>query len=332
MNNKIGLIVFFMIFLMVGIAFVSFGVSLLQQGIASQSWYPTDGKIITSNIETHEETHHSDHGTTHSTTYGANIVYQYTVNGINYSSNKVSLGDYSSSDANHAQQIVNRYPVGESVTVYYNPENPSDAVLERGTTEFPYIIIIFGLMPIIVGTVVLYFMLIRKKKGKIEIILDKSVFSPGDIIDGTVCLKLKKPIQASSLKVAFVVEKQIIQRDGNGVQHYNYPVDRLETNLADEKEYHDESYPFQIKIPADILEKAKNFDETGVAYVAGKQIQMGEKTIALQKKAKKIGKWGESMGLLKREEKDVYYVEVHLDVPKKIDIRNKLEINVSNAS
>lgn len=32
-----------------------------------------------------------------------------------------------------AKKVVARYPIGTQVTVYYDPNNPSDAVLERGT-------------------------------------------------------------------------------------------------------------------------------------------------------------------------------------------------------
>ena len=31
-----------------------------------------------------------------------------------------------------AHKVVQRYPVGAQVMVYYNPEKPSDALLERG--------------------------------------------------------------------------------------------------------------------------------------------------------------------------------------------------------
>jgi Protein of unknown function (DUF3592) len=43
--------------------------------------------------------------------------------------------DYSSTAAGRAQDIVARYPDGAAVTVYYDPVDPSDSVLEPGGTR-----------------------------------------------------------------------------------------------------------------------------------------------------------------------------------------------------
>jgi len=42
------------------------------------------------------------------------------------------------------------------------------------------------------------------KKGKIAILLNKSTFSPGETIEGTLRIKLKKPVFANGLKVSLV--------------------------------------------------------------------------------------------------------------------------------
>jgi Protein of unknown function (DUF3592) len=66
-------------------------------------------------------------------TYKTDVTYRYKVRDHDYSSERITLADFSST-AGRAQGIVNRYPDGSSVTVYYNPVDPSDAVLERGGT------------------------------------------------------------------------------------------------------------------------------------------------------------------------------------------------------
>ena len=35
-----------------------------------------------------------------------------------------------------AHKVVERYPAGAQVLVYYDPNNPSDAVLERGMPDY----------------------------------------------------------------------------------------------------------------------------------------------------------------------------------------------------
>ena len=56
------------------------------------------------------------------------IRYQYSVNGISYSSLAVNSID----SPFYPEIIARRYPKGKNVNVYYNPKKPSEAVLEPG--------------------------------------------------------------------------------------------------------------------------------------------------------------------------------------------------------
>jgi hypothetical protein len=105
---------------------------------ASKTWISTTGKIISSEMETRRG------GRRRSITYHAAIVYDYSVEGTKYSGNRICFGDYGSSDANHARQILNRYPAGMQVSVYYNPSKPKDAVLERRLSWTVYLALIVG--------------------------------------------------------------------------------------------------------------------------------------------------------------------------------------------
>ena len=146
-GSKIFLGIFFGIFLVVGIGVSILGVQTTQKSIASDNWPQTQGTIITSDIETHKT--HTKHG--YSYTYGPEIVYTYSVNGQSYTANKVSYSTGSSSDVSYAQKIVNTYPVGTQIPVFYNPENPTEAVLEPGSNTMTYFPIIFGIVFIAVG-------------------------------------------------------------------------------------------------------------------------------------------------------------------------------------
>ena len=59
----------------------------------------------------------------------ANITYEYSVAGQTYRNNRVSIGE----DRGNFEvaETIARYPVGKHVTVYYNPNKRSEAVLER---------------------------------------------------------------------------------------------------------------------------------------------------------------------------------------------------------
>ena len=70
------------------------------------------------------------HGGRHSN-YSPNVQYKYAVAGKTYSGNRYRFGDlYAVEGKSH--QIVAEHPVGKPVLVYYNPDDPADALLQPG--------------------------------------------------------------------------------------------------------------------------------------------------------------------------------------------------------
>jgi hypothetical protein len=63
-------------------------------------------------------------------TYQAYILYEYSVDGVTRRSDVWRLGAGTSSYTKASTSAVERYPVGAAVTVFVNPDNPADAVLE----------------------------------------------------------------------------------------------------------------------------------------------------------------------------------------------------------
>jgi hypothetical protein len=100
-----------------------------QQSMAyrqtTQTWLNTTGTVLMSSVQT------SHSGRSHST-YPV-VVYVYTVNGQSYQSQRVRAGDQflTVRVAGQAQATVARYPIGKSVTVYYDPAEPAESALER---------------------------------------------------------------------------------------------------------------------------------------------------------------------------------------------------------
>lgn len=113
------------------ICFSQFVISAILLGIivASQigarkaaSWPSTIGTVVMSDLEAR----HGSKG--HYVNYPV-VVYQYRVGGASYESRKVSPGmEWGGTGAG---KVVERYPAGSQVTVYYNPDNPAEALLER---------------------------------------------------------------------------------------------------------------------------------------------------------------------------------------------------------
>lgn len=94
----------------------------LQQ--ASLSWRSTQGRVLKSRVEV------SGGEVTSVSPY---VLYEYEVHGQIYQSVQIQAGDrfIRSATSRDAYETVDRYPVGATVTVYYDPSNPAEAALER---------------------------------------------------------------------------------------------------------------------------------------------------------------------------------------------------------
>jgi hypothetical protein len=133
------------------IFFIGILISDAPTMIVSQGWPTTDGTIITNRIVGQKIKEYDGDYYSHFDVY---IRYQYSVNDISYSSTSVNSIDSSF----YPVDIASRYPVGKDVIVYYNPKNPSDAVLEPGFVDifkafdiFSYIIFGAGVYFIFLG-------------------------------------------------------------------------------------------------------------------------------------------------------------------------------------
>lgn len=92
--------------------------------LGTSNWTPTDGVINDSGVDSSTD---GEGGTT----YCLWVEYDYTYEGRTYSGHVVSFSK-DNSCSSWADEADEDYPPGEEVTVYVNPENPSEAVLEPG--------------------------------------------------------------------------------------------------------------------------------------------------------------------------------------------------------
>lgn len=94
---------------------------------ASRAWPSVSGRVLNSSlIRTPRR------GTSGGGSYIPMIVYEYQVDGRVYRSQRYSFGtQIGTGFTGIASRVVNQYPEGSAVEVYYNPDNPSEAVLKR---------------------------------------------------------------------------------------------------------------------------------------------------------------------------------------------------------
>jgi len=109
--------------------------------IGTADWTPTDGVVIDSGVDVST-------GGKGGNTYCLWVDYQYTFENMTYNGYVVSYSQDNSCDSWSADADED-YPPGSDVTVFVNPDNPSEAVLENGFSGidfgiccvFPFVII-----------------------------------------------------------------------------------------------------------------------------------------------------------------------------------------------
>lgn len=106
----------------VGLFDVVIGHGIYNQ-LRTTQFVTAPGEILSSEVESDTD---SD-----GTTYRPKVTYEYEVNNEILRGNTIRYGEASSSDS-YAHEFVADRPVGEIVDVYFNPSNPSDAVLVTG--------------------------------------------------------------------------------------------------------------------------------------------------------------------------------------------------------
>jgi hypothetical protein len=118
------------VFAVIGAVFALKGVSLLRQGRVCAQWPVASGKILEAHtavklVENSDDRRHGDDAF-----FGANVKYAYQVGGRDYRSTRLYVGRPVLGGSKMAQDILARYPTGASVSVFYNPANPAEAMLE----------------------------------------------------------------------------------------------------------------------------------------------------------------------------------------------------------
>jgi hypothetical protein len=129
-----------------GIVIIIYGIAQWDRLNAARRWTRVEGEIYAARVI--EDTPDPDYGKR----YRADIRYGYFVDGVELAGSKLQLITMASSSHADAQVVVRSYPPGRRVTVYCDPRNPHDAVLEipaRGIV--PLLLVVAGVVVGLVG-------------------------------------------------------------------------------------------------------------------------------------------------------------------------------------
>jgi hypothetical protein len=132
---------------MVGGAFLFLGMRSVKAARASALWPSVPGKVTSSQLMTG--------GTRSKPWYNAQVTYIFAVNGQSFTGEKVFFGNSRSNFPGKPQAVVDRYREGTEVNVFYNPQQPQQAVLERRTGGSNTLYLVLGPGLLMVAGVVL---------------------------------------------------------------------------------------------------------------------------------------------------------------------------------
>lgn len=140
---------FGLIFALIGAVILYFwGWTPLKYAYESKNWPKTSGTITRSEVDSWMKDGKSQ--------YDARINYSYEVDGKKYNSTKVfSSGSYSGGNVTKAKELVDEFPAGKTVEVFYDPEIPDSAALKPGVSGNDILMAAFPLLFLILGVAVL---------------------------------------------------------------------------------------------------------------------------------------------------------------------------------
>jgi len=111
------------IFVVIGLALSWAAFLDHRKAQAALGWPATQGKVLASSVrEVGGDL----------TTYKPDILYEYHAHGLHHSAKVWRFGVFSNSSKSKAEAIIAEYPYGRDITVFFNPQNPADAVLVPG--------------------------------------------------------------------------------------------------------------------------------------------------------------------------------------------------------
>ncbi len=133
---------------LIGAGLLAYGFYQRSKVRASQSWPQVMGTITKAEILL-------DRGPD-SSGYSIVVLYDYTVDGVRHTGKRIGFSQRSTSRKKRAQERLDRYPVNSTVPVFFDPANPTDAVLVR---EYPdaTLLTVLGSGLLVLAAVILVF-------------------------------------------------------------------------------------------------------------------------------------------------------------------------------
>jgi Protein of unknown function (DUF3592) len=124
------------IFVIIGTLVCIDGIGIILKANETYSWSKALGVITSSEIINSNLCYAKNKGC------HVNIRYMYIADGIKHHSNSIFIGEHRVNPTNlaisYGKQYLSMYSLGSPTLVYYDPNNPQNAVLQRGSSKLTF--------------------------------------------------------------------------------------------------------------------------------------------------------------------------------------------------
>lgn len=136
-----------------GLLFIFCGLIIWHKVKESCKWPKVEGEIVSSEVVSGLNPPYKGNITCIAE---PGIRYKYAVDGKEYEHNKVAFFHIQNTSSADAQKVTDKYPKGAKVTVYYNPQNPQEALLELESPRHMLIIAGVGVIMVLVAPILFF--------------------------------------------------------------------------------------------------------------------------------------------------------------------------------
>jgi len=123
---------------------ISMGYATVRDANASAAWPSVTGKVIAAEVQDQSDDTNS--------AYSPHVTYRYAVDNHFFTRDTLQFGEDTYINIESAQRVLDGYPIGSEVTVYYDPKDPGRAALRPGTSDGSYLLLVIGIF-LIVGAI-----------------------------------------------------------------------------------------------------------------------------------------------------------------------------------
>ncbi len=121
------------IFFGAGAAVLIYGIGIIRDARAWMDWPKAEGRVVSA--EAAVVAREKD-----KTTYAPSVTYTFSVGGREFKGTRITLVPRNTTSLSSVQAMLSRYPVGGTVTVFHDANDPANCVLSTATncTEWSY--------------------------------------------------------------------------------------------------------------------------------------------------------------------------------------------------